>query len=72
MSRPADIDASRRYEVERVAAAITLAQASVDQLRLILRPGLADSVASMLRDDLDAADRRVAWLRDHLHVEEVA
>lgn len=61
---PTDPYAARRYELDRTAAAIGLAEAATDRLRTMLKPGTANAVASMLRSDLEQASARVDWLRE--------
>lgn len=73
MTEPALADpgwyATARHELDRDDAAISLAQAATNRLRRVLRPGTADSVASMLLSDLESAAGRVAWLRARLEAE---
>lgn len=52
-----------RYERERAAGALALAQAAVGRMRQFMKPGTADSVASLLESDLETAVERVQWLR---------
>lgn len=52
-----------RYELDRIDAALALATAATNRLRRVLKPGTADSVASMLLSDVASAGDRADWLR---------
>lgn len=61
--------ATARHELDRIGAALSLAEAAAERLRRVLRPGTADSVASLLESDLESAGGRAEWLRARIEEE---
>lgn len=61
--------AEARYQLHRAEAGAGQTREALQRLRRVLKPGLADAIASMADTDTESAEKRIAWLRDRIEDE---